>query len=549
MNKKLNHSATSRGALRLLTAGSAALLSTSLLAGCGGGGGNGNSGGGTTTGTSSTGTSTTGTNTGAGNTAQIAGKVTDTSGRGIPGVSIAVDTGGQITSTISTGGYRLTNLSGQVAHRVTATVTLNGVAYSGSTEVFTQTGSLVSNGNILLSQTNQQATVEGYVTTASGSPVAGASVYLAVPNAATASTSGTYSSLGAFTDSTGFYQIPNVPASLPSGSLLMTAASATTANANATIPQNSVTVGSVVTQNFTLTASASTAADVPVLGAAMAFTQPLDGLTTSALKARLASGPLSSGTVYETLRRALSPSYAALASQRRSLGKRLASHAVAGSYAVETDLAFNAPASTDTSLLGYYVYRTTGTLASNPITEATADYYDTLYDPLANYYADITASTDTITNTTTAPYAAGTTYNFAMSALYPVTTASGPTGETAISNAVSITPLSLLTLNAPAAGATVISPVTISWNPVANATSYYVYVYSQYPGIGTAPLNSTQTPLPAGTSGATLTLTGGGATYYVVVVATADQTETAGATSPVTNAVQSYSEITAFTVQ
>lgn len=548
MNKKSTPITTSRSAWLLLTAGSAALLSASLLAGCGGGGSNGNSGGGTTTtGTSSTGTSTgtTGTNTGAGNTAQIAGKVTDTSGRGIPGVSIAVDTGGQITSTISTGGYRLTNLSGQVAHRVTATVTLNGVAYSGSTEVFTQTGSLVSNGNILLSQTNQQATVEGYVTTASGSPVAGASVYLAVPNAATASTSGTYSSLAAFTDSTGFYQIPNVPASLPTGSLLMTAASATTANANATIPQNSVTVGSVVTQNFTLTASASTAADVPVLGAAMAFTQPLDGLTTSALKARLASGPLSSGTVYETLRRALSPSYAALASQRRSLGKRLASHAVAGSYAVETDLAFNAPASTDTSLLGYYVYRTTGPLASNPITEATADFYDSLIDPLANYYADITASTDTIT----APYAAGTTYNFAMSALYPVTTASGPTGETAISNAVSITPLSVLNLTAPTASATVISPVTISWNPVANATSYYVYVYSQYPGIGAAPLNSTQTPLPAGTSGATLTLTGGGATYYVVVVATADQTETAGATSPVTNAVQSYSEITAFTVQ
>ena len=547
MNKKTINTATSRSALLLLTAGSAALLS-----GCGGGGGNGNSGGGTTTGTSTgttTGTST-GTSTGTNNTAQIAGKVTDANGRGIPGVSISVDVGGQITSTISTGGYRLTNLGGGVAHRVTASVTLNGVAYSGSTEVFAQSGFLVSNGNILLSQTSQQATVEGFVKDTSGSPVAGANVYLSVPNTATGTTSGNYSSLVAFTDSTGFYQIPNVPAALPTGGLLVTAASATTTNQNATISQTSVTPGSVVTQNFTLTASTNATADTPVLGAAMAFTQPLDGLTTSALQARLASGPLSSGTVYEALRRTLSPSYAALSSRRRTLGKRLASHATGSSYAVETDLTFNPPATTDTSLLGYYVYRTTGTLASNPITEANADFYDSLIDPLANYYADVTASTDptSITSPTLNPYAAGTAYNFAISALYPVTASTVPS-QTPLSSAVTITPLSVLTLNAPTAGAAVISPVTISWNPVTNATKYYVFVYDQYPSIDTAPLNSTQVPLPAGTSAAALTLTGGGTTYYVVVVATADQTETVGATAPITNAAQSYSEITKFTVQ
>lgn len=531
---------TSRSALLLLTAGSAA-----LLAGCGGGGSNGNSGGGSTTGGPGTTTGAPGTSTGVPNTAQIAGKVTDTNGRGIPGVSISVDVGGQITSTISTGGYRLTNLSGGIAHRVTATATLNGVAYSGSTEVFTQAGSLVSNGNILLSQTNQQATVEGYVKDTSGSPVAGASVYLSVPNVATTSTSGTYSSLIAFTDSTGFYRIPNVPSALPTGSLLVTAASATTTNANATVSQTSVTPGSVFTQNFTLTASTSATADTPVLGAAMAFTQPLDGLTTSALQARLASGPLSSGTVYEALRRTLSPSYAALSSRRRTLGKRLVSHAVGSSYAIETDLAFSPPAATDTSLLGYYVYQTTGTLASHPITEANADFYDALIDPLANYYTDVTASTDQ----NSPSYAAGTTYNFAISALYPVTTAASgtTTNETPLSSAVTITPLSVLTLNAPTAGATVISPVTISWNPVSNATKYYVFVYAQYPSIDTATA-FTSGALPATTTSVAFTQ-GGTGTYYVVVVAAADQTETVGATAPITNAVQSYSEITKFTVQ
>ena len=544
MNKKSTKINSTRSAALLLTAGSVA-----LLAGCGGGGGNGNTGGGTTTtGTSSTGTSSTGTSTGTNYTAQVAGKVTDTNGRGIPGVSIAVDVGGQITTTISTGGYRLTNLSGNVAHRVTASVTLNGVQYSGSTEVFTSTGNLVSNGNIVLSQTNQQATVQGYVRDTSGNPVAGASVYLAVPNVATATTSGTYSSLAAFTDSTGFYQIPNVPSALPTGSLLMTAASLTTANANATISQISITPGSVFTQNFTLTASTNAPADVPVIGAAMAFTQPIDGLTTSALQARLASGSLSSGTVYEALRRTLSPSYTALSARRRALGSHLASRAAAGSYAVEMDLAFSPPASTDTSLLGYYVYQTTGTgTGAIPVTESATNRIDSLLDPLTNYYTYVSASTDQ--NST--PYAAGTAYNFAISALYPVTTTTGTTttntSETPLSGTVTVTPLSVLTLNAPTAGATVLSPVTISWNPVTNATKYYVFIYAQYPSIDTTP-QFTSGALPGTTNSVSFTQ-GGTGTYYAVVVAAADQTETVGATSPVTNAVQSYSEITKFTVQ
>lgn len=543
INAKTNNIITTRSALLLLTAGSAA-----LLAGCGGGGGNGNSGGGTTT----TGTGTgIGTNTGVPNTSQIAGKVTDTNGRGIPGVSIAVDSGGQITNTISTGGYRLSNLSGSVAHRISASVSLNGVQYTGSTEVFTSTGNLVTNANILLSQSDHQTTVQGFVRDTSGNPISGASVYLSVPNAATGTSSGNYSSLVAFSDSTGFYQILNVPASLPTNSLLLTAATTTTTNQNATISQSSVTPGSVVTQNFTLTASTNAPATAPVMAGAMAFTQPTDGLTGSALKARLASGPLSSGTVYETLRRTLAPSYAALSARRRSLGKRLVSRATVGSYVIETDLAFNPPAATATSLLGYNIYQTTGPLTANPISESTLNFHDTLIDPLANYYADITASTDQTSTTSPAfnPYIAGTTYNFALSAIYPVTT-SGTTaaGESALSNAVTITPLSALTLDAPVAGATVVSPVTVSWTPVTGATKYYVFLYSQYPSIGVTPMNSSQTPLPAGTASTAVTI-GGPGTYYVVVVATADQTEFAGATAPVTNAVQSYSEITKFTVQ
>ncbi len=551
MNETITNKKITRSALLLLSAGSAA-----LLAGCGGGGSNGNtvSTGTTNTGTTNTGTTNTGTtntgttNTGTNNTSQIAGKVTDITGRGLPGVSIAVDSGGQITTTISTGGYRLNNLSGPVAHKILASVTVGGVQYSGSTQVVTSPNNLVSNGNILVSPVSQQATVQGTVRDAGGNPVAGAGVYLAVPSVATATSAGNYSSLAAYTDSSGVYQITNVPAAgLPVGGLLMTASTLGSANQTATLAASVVTPGSTVTQNFTLAAFAkgtSVAADQPAVLGATAFTQPVDGLTTSAMQARLASGSAVSGTVYETLRRALSPSYAAYASRRHSLGKRLMPHLSGSGYAVEVDLAFNPPAATNVNLAGYNVYRSTGVLATNPISENLSMFgHDSLVDPLANYYVDVTTTSDRMSTANFNPYSANTTYNFALSAIS--TTGS----ESMLSNVVTLTPLGLLNLNAPAAGATVAGPVTLSWTPVANATKYYVFLYTQYPTIGTSAIDPSPAALPAGTASVTLTTLPAGTTYYAIVVATADQTEIVGATTPVTNAVQSYSEITPFTVQ
>ena len=532
----------------LLTTGSAA-----LLAGCGGGGSNGNTGGIGTTGTTNTGTATNSggtTNTGTNNQSQVAGKVTDISGKGVPGVSIAVDSGGQITSTITTGGYRLTNLSGGVAHKISAFATVNGVQYSGSTQVYTaldaatgQAG-LATNGNILLSPVTQQTTVQGTVRDTTGKPVSGAGVYLAVP---ISTGTGNYSSLAAFTDSAGVYVIANVPASgLPPGGLLLTASTSGAANQTVTLAQSSVTPGNTVVQNFTLAAlGAGAAADTPTVLAAMSYTQPSSGLTTSALQARLSSGSLASGTVYETLRRSLSPTYAAYTSRRHAFGKRLASRATTGGYAIEMDLAFNPPAATNTNLGYYNIYRTTGALPVVGIIESKDNFYDTLFDPLASYYTDVTATTDAVgTISNFNPYTGGTTYNFAMSSV------STTKSESPISTpAVTITPLGPLTLNAPIVNSAVTSPVTLSWTPVTGATHYFVYIYAQFPGIHSSAINPNPAALPTGTSSATVTLTGGGTTYYAIVVATADETEIAGASAPVPNAAQSYSAITPFTVQ
>ena len=540
-----------RGAALLLTAGSAA-----LLAGCGGGGSNGNTGGTGTTNTSTGGTTGTAgtTNSGTNFQSQVAGKVTDISGKGVPGVSIAVDTGGQITSTVTTGGYRLTNLEGNKVHKISAFATVNGTQYSGSTQVFTALDSagqagLATNGNIILSQTSQQTTVQGTVKDTTGKPVPDAGVYLAVPvsGGATGSSSlPTYSSLAAFTNSSGVYVIANVPTALPTGSLLLTASSPGAANQTVTLPQTSVTPNKTIVQDFTLSAVSGGTADTPTVLGATSFTQPSSGLTGSALQARLLSGSLASGTVYETLRRSLSPLYAAYASRPRTLSRRLAAHAVGGTnYAIEMDLAFNPPTATNTNLGFYNVYRTTGALPVGGVTESNSNFHDSLFDPLASYFTDVTATSDKLSTDYPGSnfYTGGTTYNFAMSSV------STTKIESAISTpAVTITPLGPLTLNAPLVNSAVTSPVTLSWTPVTGATHYFVYVYTQFPGVGSQPLNSSQTGLPAGTGSATVMLGGGGTTYYAIVVATADETEIAGAT-PVPNAAQSYSAITPFTVR
>lgn len=516
----------------LLTAGSAV-----LLAGCGGGGGNGNTVGTTTTGTIGTGTTGTTGTPGTGSTAQIAGKVTDTFGNGIPGVSISVDTGGQITSTISQGGYRLASLTAAV-HKISAAATVNGMAYSGSTQASAVADSLVSNINILLSPTGRQATVQGYVRDTSGAPIVGASVYAAIPTPSVNGTSGNYSSLVAFTDSSGFYSVQNIPSDLRPGTLLVTASAGGGVNQNVTLPQTSITPNSVTTQNFTLADAAKVQADVPALVGINAFTQPTDGLVGSALQARLSS--TGAASVYEGLRRRLSPSYAAFAARRHAaVGKKLIAHATGSAYAVEVDVAFTPPAATDTNLAGYNVYRTTGPLATNPISEMNTIGYDSFRDPLANYYTDLTATSDN----NLSYYKSDTAYNFALSSI------STTNLESALSpQPYTITPLGPLTLSVPAANATVTSPVTLTWNAVTGATKYYAYIYTQYPSIDTTPINSTQTPLPVGTTSATVML-GGAGTYYAVVVAAADETVTATATAPVANAAQSYSAIVPFTVQ
>jgi len=526
----------------------AGALGAALLAGCGGGGGNGNTTIGGTTGTG-TGTGTTGTTgTGTGpilQNADVIGRVTDPQGNGVPGVTLIPDSGGAATVSLSQGGYRLNGLTGNVAHRITASVQQGNTQYTGSTQVLTQGGFLVSNANILLSPANRQATVSGTVRNTNGSLLIGVRVFLALPNGS-AQVAGNYSSLVAFTDANGVYTIPNIPSDPPSGGAVTIAAS-TPGQQNQTFPLAAFQPGGVYSQNFTLSASTGQAVGAPTLAFVTAATEPIDSQSGRAILAHIAGGP---GTVYDQIRRRLCPDFARAASRHAATGKRLSAHAL-GDYAVETDIAFDNPAQAG-SVVGNTIYRTTGTASAPGVlpTESQSDAYDFLQDPLANYYTDVSFSISTGQSppvaTNLGHTVTGSQYNFALSA----TNTDG--AETGLSAVLSITPLGALTLTTPTPGQSYLGAASVTWTPATGAQRYLVFVYDQYPTIGTSPVSVSAT-LPAGSNSYVVPGLNGGQDYYVVVVGAADATEDLLPTPTnlkiISNAVQTFSQITRFHIQ
>ena len=385
----------------------------------------------------------------------------------------------------------------------------------------------------------RQATIGGTVRNAAGTPISGVRVFLALPNGS-AQVAGNYSSLIAYTDANGVYTIPNVPSDPPSGGALTIAAS-TPGQQNQVFTLAALQPGGSYSRNFTLNASTQQAVSAPSIAFVTTATEPTDSQSGRAIQAHLAGGPAS---VYDQIRRSLCPAYAGASARQAAVGKSLSAHLAAhavGDYAVETDIAFDNPVQTG-SVIGNTIYRTAGTTATAGVlpTESQSDAYDFLQDPLANYYTDVTFSTNTSTT------AAGSQYNFALSA----TNTDGT--ETALSAIYSITPLGPLTLTAPIVGQLYAGTATITWSPASGAARYFVDVYDQYPSVGLTPVTSSAA-IPAGTSSYAVTGLPGGQDYYVVVVGVADPVETllpsATSSAAVTGGAQTYSQITRFHIQ
>lgn len=423
-----------------------------------------------------------------GSSSIVLGKVVDMSGNAVPGASVAADTG-QTANTLSQGGFRLDGVPAGV-RRIRVSTQQNGTTYSGSTQVLSLSASpplTVSNANVQVSPTGQQATVTGTVRDPNGQPLAGARVYLGVfvspGTAANNGTDGSVASLVAFADGNGVYRLENVP--VPTSQSSYTEAASLLNYQNTRVGVNNLRVGETRTQDIILGGASGQTGPTPTNVAAFAFTQP--GEAPQAHAAGLASSA-SPTSAYEHIRRALSPAYARrVAAAHTSAHSRAKAHASPfGAFAIEADVFFdnNQP----DSVSGFRVYNSVGNAQLTP--------YDFLQDPLANAYTDLDPA-----------YVPNQQYNFAVSAVNTTN------GESGLSAASTVTPLDGQTLNGPQNGQTTQNPVSVAWNRVNGADNYSVFVYPQFPGVGVA---GAQYDAASGASSLTLPGMASGDYYYVV---------------------------------
>jgi hypothetical protein len=164
---------------------------------------------------------------------------------------------------------------------------------------------------------------------------------------------------------------------------------------------------------------------------------------------------------------------------------------------IEIDLFWNRI--DNTALLGFGIYR--------GVTGQTLRNTSFLRDPQAVFFADTDDSV--IENVS---------YTYAVTSLD--TLYDGNFGESEASNALSIAPLGDLILGSVTSG----TNPTFRWNEVANATSYGLYIFSEYPDIGVSELD-----FVSGITGASYVYDRAnltrGRTYYFIVYAEREQGE------------------------
>ena len=460
--------APSRSNVRRWAAALAATLSAISLAGCGGGGGGSSHGGGSL------------------DDSIILGKVISADGNPAPGTQVAVEDAFPHTTSLAGGSFRLTQAPAGI-ETLLARATINGIHYSGSTQVLAIPHATTSNADIMLSRDDSQATVYGTVLDNGGHAINQARVFLANTNAS----SGNVSSLVAFTDHNGHFAIYDIPA----GVAQYTLTASVLGYQNYTQTVTGLASGEQRTiATIHLNGSSNQSVNTPTGVSAQAFTTPSASPQAQVLKAHSAQDIASA---YEAIRRLASPRYATwVTSAPHSV--RAAAHAKSsaafGDYAIETDVFFDE--SQRNSLSGFRIYSSEGSAAVTP--------YDFLQDPLANLYIDLDPG-----------YLPNHTYNFAVSAVNTDGT------ETALSTPVSVVvPLQRIYLDRPAAFGQYSNPIQVAWTTAAGTQYYSIFLYNQFPSIQATPIQSVRNLPATQTSYSFAALPVG--SYWVVVAATAD---------------------------
>lgn len=373
-----------------------------------------------------------------------------------------VFSGHRQTTSTSSGSYILDNVP-EGDQLIQAEISQDGNRYIGENVARVQANLRGSSVNISLYRDTLTGSIQGHVTDRQGNLLSGAKVLAVAPNA--------NSSAIAYSDEFGNYFM----GSLEAGVTYQVQATGRTFDSDPTT--FALSDGQTLTVNFQLNPETNPTFNAPTNLAAVTWTTP-GNVTRS----------LGQGAAYEAIKRLYDKKRPAVATRDSSLGNP-----------IEVDLTWTPII--DVSLLGYGIYRSVG--MNNPDTNVT--YYR---DPLAGYYADSDSALQP-----------NVTYGYDITALntsYPDTSSS----ESAHSTKVAAFPLDDLVLN----GVTS-SPITFNWQPVLNADSYVVYVFSEYPGIGIAPVWSNQNNPTTSTS----LVYGGpavfGHSYFYVVLGLGNSTD------------------------
>lgn len=424
-----------------------------LLAGCGGGG-----------------TSTVGT---------ITGFIEDVNGNPVRNARVFVD-GGPQTFSNSAGSYRLVDVSGDV-RIIKASVSQDGVSYSGQNTVQIFNGETSKSVNITMGRSNQMAKLTGTVVDRNGLLVEGAHVFAAASNGSGTVT--VFSSSYVLTDSNGEFTMPT----LIGGQAYSVIASAVGYDSD----PDTVTISAGQTQDllFTLKNATDPLLPPPANLFGQAWTTPRE-ITTRVPGQRAA---------LEAVKNMIDP--------RRSSHRQ--SRDTSNGNFVEIDLEWD-PMS-NPSLIGFEIYRAPGSVGYGSLQGV--NFYR---DPQATLYEDMDSS-----------FQENQTYSYAVTAF---NTNAGDTNnsESDFSNLVVVTTLGDLFLDSVTAG-----PVTFHWEAASGADNYQVYVFDRIPSIGITSIwnaNTTSTQLAYG--GPALT---SGHTYYYVVLGQAN-----GATSKTLSQIDSF---------
>lgn len=380
--------------------------------------------------------------------------MTDVEGNALVGIEVAI--ANQTATTTQFGTFTIPDVeisSGQTSRvaDITASAVINGRNWSGGNTVEVLAGEPITNNiHVVVSPENTQGGIRGTVRDDQGRPLQGARVFAGIPNPAEPRDFQTLSSITAYTDSTGSYSIPQLPAN----NYIVTASFA--GRVNQTLQNLTVTPGSDINASFTLATGLAGSTPIVANFSALSITTPVSP-TRAAANTHFTSG-------MEALRQWIRVKHVKrvhrAADPNKVIARKSINRASPPGSLIESDLFWDYTQLDN--LFGYIILR--------------SDNIDTNFqtialvrDPLAERFADIDAA-----------LTPDLLYYYAVSRLDTVSfPANGDEGIA--SDVVSVQPLNALSLLAPNPGATTIARPIFSWNAVNRAVLYQILVYDRFP--------------------------------------------------------------------